>query len=206
MKKQREKRIAELNVNIKEAQEECQKVKNQIQKAEFLLSENKKLLSNDNRPCVGTSVMNHLVPGEDQKEVTVTQKSKLVPSKSTVSNTLPRFMTSTMASRQRKSAVENKVVMGRVKSSRFGTRISVQFSSSQSMSYSDFRIRASLQISNKKSRYAEPDTLSTETPQVNGLELKKDSLPLPERKLVTSSDSNLRVTLSRHRRRMSDLI
>lgn len=191
---------------MKEAQEECQKVKNQIQKAEFLLSENKKLFSIDHHPCVETSKTNHIVPGEDRKEVTVTPRKSKVPSKTIVSNSLPRFMTSTMASRQRQSAAENKVVMGRAKSLRFGTRSSVQFSSSQSISYSDFRIRASLQISNKKSRYAEPDTLSTVTPQVTGSELKKDPLPLPQRKLVTSSDSNLRVTLSRHRRRMSDLI
>nr|QWT43336.1 kinesin-like protein KIN14G [Citrullus lanatus] len=208
LKKQREKRIAELDENMKEAQEECQKVKNQIQKAEFLLSEHKKLFSTDHHPHVETPEMNHVVPGEDRKEVTVTPRKSKVPSKTIISNSLPRFMTSTMASRQRQSAAENKVVMGRAKSLRFGARSSVQFSSSQSMSYSDFRIRASLQISNKKSRYVEPDSLSTETPQVNGSELKKDPLPLPlpQSKMVISSDSNLRVTLSRHRRRMSDLI
>ncbi|XP_038879373.1 kinesin-like protein KIN-14U [Benincasa hispida] len=208
LKKQREKRIAELDENMKEAQGECQKVKNQIQKAEFLLSENKKLLSTDHHPCVETPKMKHIAPGEDRKEVIVTPRKSKIPSKSIISNSLPRFMTSTMASRQRQSAAENKVVMGRAKSLRFGARSSVQFSSSQSMSYSDFRIRASLQLSNKKSRYVEPDTLSTETPQVNVSEPKKDTLPLPlpQSKLVISSDSNLRVTLSRHRRRMSDLI
>ncbi|KAL0558412.1 hypothetical protein IC582_002977 [Cucumis melo] len=210
LKKQREKRIAELDESMKEAQEECQKVKNQIQKAEFLLCENKKLLSSDHHPHVNTPEANHIVPVEDRKEVTSTPRKSKVPSKTIVSNSLPRFMTSTMASRQRQSAAENKIVTGRVKSLRFGARSSVQFSSSQSISYSDFRIRASLQLSNKKSRYVEPDTLSTEPPQVNGSEPKKDplplSLPLPQSKLVTSSDSNLRVMLSRHRRRMSDLI
>ena len=195
---------------MKEAQQECQKLKNQIQKAEFLLSENKKRFSTEHHPCVETPNTNHIAPEEDQKEVIVTPRKPKVSSKTIVSNSLPRFMTSTMASRQRQSSAENKVVMGRAKSSRFGTRSSVQFSSSQSMSYSDFRIRASLHISNKKSRYVEPDTLSTEAPQVNVPELKKDSLPLPlpwpQSKLVTSSDSNLKVTVSRHRRRMSDLI
>ena len=197
---------------MKEAQEECQKVKNQIQKAEFLLCENKKLFSSDHHPRVETPEANHIVPVEDRKEVTRTPRKSKVPSKAIISNSLPRFMTSTMASRQRQTAAENKIVMGRVKSLRFGARSSVQFSSSQSISYSDFRIRASLQLSNKKSRYVEPDTLSTETPQVNGSEPKKDPLPLslplplPQSKMVTSSDSNLRVTLSRHRRRMSDLI
>lgn len=209
-KKQREKKIAMLDETMKEAQQECQKLKNQIQKAEFLLSENKKRFSTEHHPCVETPNTNHIAPEEDQKEVIVTPRKPKVSSKTIVSNSLPRFMTSTMASRQRQSSAENKVVMGRAKSSRFGTRSSVQFSSSQSMSYSDFRIRASLHISNKKSRYVEPDTLSTEAPQVNVPELKKDSLPLPlpwpQRKLVTSSDSNLKVTVSRHRRRMSDLI
>ncbi|XP_023515855.1 kinesin-like protein KIN-14U [Cucurbita pepo subsp. pepo] len=209
-KKQREKKIAMLDETMKEAQQECQKLKNQIQKAEFLLSENKKRFSTEHHPCVETPNTNHIAPEEDQKEVIVTPRKPKVSSKTIVSNSLPRFMTSTMASRQRQSSAENKVVMGRAKSSRFGTRSSVQFSSSQSMSYSDFRIRASLHISNKKSRYVEPDTLSTEAPQVNVPELKKDSLPLPlpwpQSKLVTSSDSNLKVTVSRHRRRMSDLI
>ncbi|XP_022155400.1 kinesin-like protein KIN-14U [Momordica charantia] len=208
LKKQRERRIAELDETMKEAQEECQKVKNQIQKAEFLLSENKKLFSTDHHPCIETPETNDIAPEEDRKEVIITPKKSKAPSKTIISSSLPRFMTSTMASRQRQSAAENKVVMGRAKSLRFGTRSSVQFSSSQSISYSDFRIRASLQISNKKSRYAESDTLSTENPKVNGPELKKDPLPLPlpQSKLVTSSDPNSRVTLSRHRRRMSDLI
>ncbi|KAG6590321.1 Kinesin-like protein KIN-14U, partial [Cucurbita argyrosperma subsp. sororia] len=207
-KKQREKKIAMLDETMKEAQEECQKLKNQIQKAEFLLSENKKRFSTEHHPCVETPNTNHIALGEDQKEVIVTPRKPKVSSKSIVSNSLPRFMTSTMASRQRQSSAENKVATGRAKTSRFGTRSSVQFSSSQSMSYSDFRIRASLHISNKKSRYVEPDTLSTEAPQMNVPELKKDPLPLPwpQSKLVTSSDSNLKVMVSRHRRRMSDLI
>ncbi|MBA0687317.1 hypothetical protein Goari_014865, partial [Gossypium aridum] len=45
LKKLREKRISELEENMREVEEECQKLANQISKAEFLLSENRKLYS-----------------------------------------------------------------------------------------------------------------------------------------------------------------
>lgn len=143
-----------------------------------------------------------LVPEEDSKEVIETPRKPEIASRgNNVSNSLPRFMTSTAASRQRQSAAERGVA-GKARSFRSVTRSSIQFTASQSMSYSDPQIKAILQNSNRKSRYAQEaaDTFPAESPKCNGSESSKT-----RSKLVTSSDPNLRVTLRRHRRRMSDL-
>lgn len=198
----RQKRILELEVEMREAEEECQKVRYQVQKAEFLLRENRELLSTtyhvpddkENAP---------ISPKEDYKEVNSTSRVTDKGIRRNMTSPFPRFMTSTVASRQRQSAAE-KLVVGRARSLRSATRSSLQFSASQSFSYSEFRFRAILKESNRKSRYGETKPLLPESPKCNGPEMKMASLP--RSKTVISSDPNLRTTLSRHRRRMSDLI
>lgn len=198
----RQKRILELEVEMREAEEECQKVRYQVQKAEFLLSENRELLSTtyhvpddkENAP---------ISPKEDYREVNSTSRVTDKGIRRNMTSPFPRFMTSTVASRQRQSAAE-KLVVGRARSLRSATRSSLQFSASQSISYSEFRFRAILKESNRKSRYGETKPLLPESPKCNGPEMKMASLP--RSKTVISSDPNLRTTLSRHRRRMSDLI
>lgn len=198
----RQKRILELEVEMREAEEECQKVRYQVQKAEFLLSENRELLSTkyhvpddkENAP---------ISPKEDYKEVNSTSRVTDKGIRRNMTSPFPRFMTSTVASRQRQSAAE-KLVVGRARSLRSATRSSLQFSASQSFSYSEFRFRAILKESNRKSRYGETKPLLPESPKCNGPEMKMASLP--RSKTVISSDPNLRTTLSHHRRRMSDLI
>ncbi|KAJ6694205.1 hypothetical protein OIU85_004942 [Salix viminalis] len=199
---QRQKRILELEVEMREAEEECQKVRYQIQKAEFLLSENRELLltsyqvpdDKENAP---------ISPKEDYKEVNNTPRVTDKGIRRNRTSHFPRFMTSTVASRQRQSAAE-KIVAGRARSLRSATRSSLQFSASQSFSYSEFRFRAILKESNRKSRYGETKLLLPESPKCNVSEMKMASIP--RSKAVISSDPNLRTTLSRHRRRMSDLI
>ncbi|KAJ6380101.1 hypothetical protein OIU76_016704 [Salix suchowensis] len=199
---QRQKRILELEVEMREAEEECQKVRYQIQKAEFLLSENRELLltsyqvpdDKENAP---------ISPKEDYKEVNNTPRVTDNGIRRNKPSHFPRFMTSTVASRQRQSAAE-KIVAGRARSLRSATRSSLQFSASQSFSYSEFRFRAILKESNRKSRYGETKLLLPESPKCNVSEMKITSIP--RSKAVISSDPNLRTTLSRHRRRMSDLI
>ena len=134
----------------------------------------------------------------------------LHPIKRNFSNSTPRFMTSTVASRQRQSAAERDISTVRLKSFRsIISKSSNNYSYSQSMSYSDIRIKAILRSSNGKSRYAEadsvpiPNTVLTEKPKCNDMESK---VTTPRSKMVTSSDQNFRVSLGRHRRRMSDLI
>ncbi|KAJ6762872.1 KINESIN-LIKE PROTEIN KIN-14D ISOFORM X1 [Salix purpurea] len=199
---QRQKRILELEAEMREAEEECQKVRYQIQKAEFLLSENRELLltsyqvpdDKENAP---------ISPKEDYKEVNNTPRVTDKGIRRNRPSHFPRFMTSTVASRQRQSAAE-KIVAGRARSLRSATRSSLQFSASQSFSYSEFRFRAILKESNRKSRYGETKLLLPESPKCNVSEMKMTSIP--RSKAVISSDPNLRTTLSHHRRRMSDLI
>ncbi|XP_021817557.1 kinesin-like protein KIN-14U isoform X1 [Prunus avium] len=200
LKRHREKRVKELEENMREAEEECHKLKNQIQKVDLLFRENRKLFSTTYGPLEDEKAP--ISPKEYLKEAVETPRKPEKTSKGNVSNSLPRFMTSTAASRQRQSAAEREVV-GKARSLRSVARSSIQFTASQSMSYSDPQIKAILQNANRKSRYAQEaaDTFPAESPKCNVSESSKT-----RSKLITSSDPNLRVTLGRHRRRMSDLI
>uniref|UniRef100_A0A5B6YVW4 Putative kinesin-like protein KIFC3 n=1 Tax=Davidia involucrata TaxID=16924 RepID=A0A5B6YVW4_DAVIN len=203
LKKQKEKRIAELEEEMRNAEEECQKIGNQIQKVEFLLSENKNLFSTT-YPFLEDDGKTPTSPKEELREVLVTPPTSEKANKRNVTNSLPRFMSSTMASRQRKSAAEREID-GRAKMWRSETRSSIQISGSQSFSYSDPRFKALLRNSNKKSRYGERNTPLSESTKCNVLDSRPPS-SLTRSKMASSSDPNLRVTLCRHRRRMSDLI
>lgn len=185
------------------AEEECQKVKNQIQKVEFILSENKKLYSNTDQHLEHEENV-HLSPKQDVKEVVKeTNKHSEKETRRIISSSLPRFMTSTVASRERQSAAEREII-GRAKILRSGTRSSIHFTASQSISYSDRRFKATLQNSNRKEQHVETDNVNIESPKCNGSDNKSTSLP--KSRMVTSSDPSLKATLGRHRRRMSSLI
>lgn len=193
----------ELEEDIKEAEEQRQNIRDQIQKVEFKLSESKKLFSTTNSLLENDDMGTSISPKDDIKEVIETPKASKKSIKRNFSNSVPRFMNSTVASRQRQCAAEGDI-SGRSKSLRSViNRSSIQFSCSQSLSYSDPRIKALLQSSNGKSRHAETNAVLTERPKSIELESKTTN---PQSKMVTSSDPNLRVTLCRHRRRMSNLI
>ncbi|XP_045815354.1 kinesin-like protein KIN-14U [Trifolium pratense] len=205
LKKQREKKIMELEEDIKEAEKQCQSLRDQIQNVELKLCENRKLFStiyslqeSDYELVTSTSQK------DDLKEITETPKASKKSTQRIVSNSVPRFMSSTVASRHRQIASEQEIG-GRLKSLRsVATRSSIQFSCSQSLSCSDLRIKTILRSSTGKSRYAETNNVpNTERPKCNELESK---VITPRSTTVTSSDSNLRVTLYHHRRRMSNLI
>ncbi|XP_020233868.1 kinesin-like protein KIN-14U isoform X1 [Cajanus cajan] len=209
VKKQREKKIMELEEDIKEAEKQRQVLREQIQKIELKLSDSKKLLSTTYSIVESDDMETSISPKDGVKEVIETPKASKKSIKRNFSNSMPRFMTSTVASRQRQSAEERDIGV-RLKSLRsMVSRSSIHFSYSQSLSYSDIRIKAILRSSTGKSRHAEtdsvpiPNTVLTEKPKCNDLESK---VPTPRSKMVTSSDPNLRVSLCRHRRRMSDLI
>ncbi|KAK6288766.1 hypothetical protein POUND7_000307 [Theobroma cacao] len=204
LKKQKEERISELEENTREAEEECQKITCQIKKAEFLLSENKKLYSTSYEIPDENEEKSTESPKEDVKDhVIETPKITQKAMKQSTHRPLPRFMTSTVASRERQSAAEREIVK-RARSLRSEARSSVQFSGSQSLSFSDPRFRAFLRHSRKNSRFKDTNAPARESPRCNGSALK--TISLPRSKMVTSSDLNLRVTLSRHRRRMSDFV
>ncbi|KAF3454370.1 hypothetical protein FNV43_RR04817 [Rhamnella rubrinervis] len=202
LKKQKVKRVQELDEDMREAEEECQKIKYQIQKAEFLLTENKRLYSTTYE-LLQDEVNNHSSPREDLKEVIRTPRTLGETTRKNISGSLPRFMTSTVASRQRQSVAEKEIV-GRTRSLRSGTRSSIQLTASHSISYMDRRFKPTLLNPNTKKQNAETDTLNTDSPKCNGPDSKATTLS--RSKVVTTSDPNFRPTLNRHRRRMSDLI
>lgn len=187
---------------MREAEEECQKINYQIKKAEFLLTQNKKLYSTTYE-LPEDEVNSHSSPREDLKEAIGTPKTFDKATRRNISGSMPRFMTSTVASRQRQSVAEKEIV-GRTKSWRSGTRSSIQLTASHSISYLDGRFKPTLLNPNRKKLNAETDTLNTESPKCNGSDSK--TTLLSRSKLVTSSDPNFRPTLNRHRRWMSDLI
>ncbi|KAH1229727.1 Kinesin-like protein KIN-14U [Glycine max] len=211
VKKQKEKKIMELEEDIKEAEKQSQNLREQIQQIELKLNESKKLLFTTYSLVESDHIATSISPKDDVKEVIETPKASKKSIKRNFTNSMPRFMTSTVASRQRQSAAERDIGTVRLKSFRsIASKSSINFSYSQSLSYSDFRIKAILRSSNGKSRYAEadsvpiPKTVLTEKPKCNNdLEPK---VTTPRSKMVTSSDQNFRVSLGRHRRRMSDLI
>ncbi|KAI4301878.1 hypothetical protein L6164_035115 [Bauhinia variegata] len=193
LKKQRDNKIMELDEDIREVEKEVKKLRDEIQKVEFKLSENKKLFLNDDDRTPSS-------PKDDVKELIEASKKSSIKRNS--SNSVPRFMTSTVASRQRQSAAERAIV-GRATSFRSViTRSSIQFSASQSSSCLDPPFKEILISSNRKTRYAETDTVMTESPKCIDSDSKTTN---PRSKMVTSSDPNLKVKLCRHRR-MSDLI
>lgn len=195
--------MAELEEDMREAEVECQNVRNQIKEVESLLSEKKKLFS---ATCqsLEDEEKSFVSPKENLKEAAETPKASKNVTKRSVSNSGPRFMTSTVASRQRKNAAEKEISI-RARGLITGSRSSAQFSCSQSLSFLDIRFKAMIRCSNKKPRYGETNTPVTESPKGNvGLYSKTTSMP--RNKVVTYSDPNLKVTLSRHRRRMSDFV
>ncbi|KAJ0013252.1 hypothetical protein Pint_20597 [Pistacia integerrima] len=202
LKKQREKKMAQLEEEMREADVECQKVRNQKQEVEFLLSEKKKLLSTTYQP-IEAEEMIPSSPKENLKEAVATPKVSDKIIRRNTGNCLPRFMTSTVASRQRQSAAERDIGT-KSRSLRTGSKSSALFSGSQSLSFIDSRLKVILRSSNKKPRYSEANGHTTETPRSVVLDSKTTSMP--RSKMVTSSDPNLRVKLSYHRRRMSDFI
>lgn len=199
LKRQKEKRIAELEDEMKEAEVESEKLRKQILKAEFLVSENTRILSTTCQT------------GEEEEEVKIPESPKdhfdeillSTPKecrkggvrKSGVTS-LPRFMDSTVASRQRKSSAE-KEMRGKVRNFRTESRSSNQISASQSHSYSGIK------NSNKRPRHGECKNSSLESSFPIPIPIPR---PSSRGTVVTSSDPNLRLALCRHRRRMSDFM
>ncbi|WJX13122.1 hypothetical protein P8452_03549 [Trifolium repens] len=204
LKKQREKKIMELEDDIKEAEKQRQSLRDQIQNIELKLCENKKLFSTTYSLQESDDLVTSASLKNDFKEVIETPKTSKKNIQRSVTNSVPRFMSSTVASRHRQIASEQEIG-GRTKSLRsVVTRSSIQFPCSQSLSYSDLRIKTILRSSTGKSRYAETNNVpNTESPKCNESESK---VITPRSTTVASSDSNLRSTLYHHRRRMSNLI
>ncbi|XP_057725723.1 kinesin-like protein KIN-14U isoform X1 [Arachis stenosperma] len=203
LKKQKEKNIMELEEDIREAIEQRQNLGDQIQKVEFRLTESRKLFSTTYSLPENDSMETFTTSKDDVKEVIETPKASKKTIQRNFSSSVPRFMNPTIASRQRQSVSEREI-SARSKILRSAvTRNSIQFPCSQSLSHSDLRIKAILRSSNAKSQYAKTNTVLAEKPKCIESEQK---IINPQGKMITSTDPNLRVTLCRHRRRMSDLV
>lgn len=204
LKRQKEKRIVELEDEMKEAEVESEKLRKQILKAEFLLSENTRILSTTCQTAKEEEDEEGKIPQSPKdhfNEILETPKESTKTVRKTGVISLPRFMDSTVASRQRKSIAE-KQISGKVRNFRSETRSSIQISGSQSHSYSG--LKAILKNSNKRPRYGELKNSLTEDGKHNSLE----PYPRPSSRgtVVSSTDPNLRVALCRHRRRVSDFM
>ncbi|XXG84136.1 hypothetical protein AAC387_Pa10g1723 [Persea americana] len=206
LKKQREKRLAELDDQMRDAEEECQKIRDNIRAAEFLLQEKKKLFSLTYQP-LDEHQESPRSPPVDQGKVTESSRTFEKSVRRNVSSSVPHFMSSTVCSRQRRGVDGD--ISGRSRTPGSGNRhLSKLFASqsqSQSLSYSDHYFKENLRSSRngKKSGLGEPNALHTENPSCNSLDLKSSSIPRSKR--VSMSHPNLRATFSHHRRRMSDL-
>ncbi|KAJ8529429.1 hypothetical protein K7X08_036264 [Anisodus acutangulus] len=201
-KKQREKRIAELEEQMKEAEEGCTELNTQIQKAEFLLSENKRLFMKKYQPLEDEETF-PITPKENVAEVTVTPRNSEKGRKTNVTSSVPRFMSSTVASRIRETTAE-KEIHSRPKGLRSWARSSMQISGSQSNSF-DRRLKAQLRsTSNKRSRYSETHTIGGDIKCADDSDIKPSVVP--QSKVIAPSDPKPRRPLAHHRRRMSDLL
>ncbi|KAL8115802.1 hypothetical protein AgCh_022342 [Apium graveolens] len=208
----KEKKIADFQEEMRDAEDELAKVSEQIRKIQFLLNEKKKLFAESYDVCKDEK---NIPPSQDDvfEEVGGTPRTSEIPITRSVVKSAPRFMSSTAASRQRHIIAEIQV-KGLARSIRSGTRTSLQISSSQSFGYSDPRFKAFLKHPNKKSRYGEingsgtevtgePNASVTEIAISSGYKSGPGAMTRPK---MASSDPNLRVTLHGHRRRMSALI
>ncbi|KAE9589613.1 putative minus-end-directed kinesin ATPase transcription factor bZIP family [Lupinus albus] len=175
LKKQREKQITELEEEVKETEKQIQNIKDEIKNAEFNLINNKKLFSTTQNVTENDEVETCINPKDDVENIIETGKECKKYMKSNVSNSGPRFMSPTVASRQRKNAVERDSISLRSKTIRsIVTRSSVQFSCSQTLSYSDIHVKALLQSSKGKSGHTEAEANTTVlTERTNALNLSQ---------------------------------
>ncbi|KAL8159555.1 hypothetical protein V2J09_001092 [Rumex salicifolius] len=193
IKKQRQRRIAELSDDIKEAEEEQLKLRSQIQKAEFFLIENRKLLSTTPQDTTTDEVT---TPRDPKSPITSEKRAK--------KSSLPRFMTSTVNSRQRQNSAERDMDTRAKMLRSSGTRPSIQLSVSQSIGHLDHRFKAILGNSKMKPRDPSKKNVVIDNPiKNNNVELKTSAVP--RNKVVTSSNPSFSsARIIHHRRRMSD--
>lgn len=188
LKQHKENKIAVLEEEIREAEVELINITNQIQKSESLLCE-KIQVEDDGQ-----------TPYSEKQELREIPKSPIIcenKAKKKVSNSLPRFMNATVASRQRQSAAEREIE-AKAKMFRPWAQSSLHVSNSQSHSLLDPQFKALLKISNKK--------LANGEKIIPLIESTRFKFSDPRAQAVGSSDPNVKVNAFGHRRRMSNMI
>ncbi|CAL0321001.1 unnamed protein product [Lupinus luteus] len=176
LKKQREKHITELEEEVKEAEKQLQNIRDEIKNAEFNLNKSEKLFSTTHIVTENNEVEASISAKDGVKKIIETAKTCKKYMKSNLSNSGPRFMNPTVASRERQNAVERDSIGLRSKTFRsIVTRSSVQFSCSKPLSYSDIRVKALLKSSKGKSRDIEAETNTVLIERTNALNWSKKS-------------------------------
>ncbi|CAM8926016.1 unnamed protein product [Rhodiola kirilowii] len=201
IRKQRERKILMIEEEMKDIESDCQKVTNQLRHAELLLSENLKFFKVKYQIAEHVNETPRIVTkGIGDREVQILKVTEKVLKRS-LTDSLPRFMTSTVASRQRHTTSEKETVT-KPNTVTSGSRKSFHLISSQSLS--DIHMRIPLRSANKKSRYGEESSANiSRSPKCNVLE--SETKYGIGNKLVRCTYSNFRTTVGQHRRRMSDL-
>ncbi|KAG9457580.1 hypothetical protein H6P81_002088 [Aristolochia fimbriata] len=208
LKRLREKKIADLDEQIGGAEEDYQKVREQLNLAEYLLQKQMKLFT----------VAYQLLESPESPQIFqegVFEGPRVVEDvgQATRFRSVPRFMTSTASSRLRQNPDGETNGM---KMLRPGHRRSLVLFASQSLSHSADHFKAGLRSSKvrplqfepKKSRHGphgEGYHMQNGNPVCNSLENNSNPSSMPRNKRVTTSHSDMRCMLGRHRRRMSDL-
>jgi kinesin family protein C2/C3 len=200
----KQKRLAELDKEVRDAEGELKHLNEQIRMAEISLEEKKKKLnssvcqdlSDEKGSPRSTLVVGHIDATESPHP---TEKAKIRVSHGSV----PHFMSSTVCSRQRHSAGSHSVSKPRLTKS--VNRYPAELSGSQSFSYSSCKNAA-------KAR-----SFSSIVPKMKCLQVKSDQINIssnsidstaasaPRRRESFASRPVQRAPLHQHRRRMSSL-
>ncbi|KAL5996005.1 hypothetical protein ACLOJK_026078 [Asimina triloba] len=207
LKKLKEKRIIELELQMRDSEGECQKIRNQILAAELLLQEKRKLHSHSS--VLHDQGESPKSPQVDYPKATESPRNAENGIRRSRSDSLPRFMSSTVCSRQRKG-IDGEISKS-VRTPRSGHGSSVELFGSQSLSFPDHHFRVHLRKT--KTKLMTPDAGMSGQGELNSAlkdntncsNLGSRSLSIPRNKRVSMSNPSLRVTMCHHRRRMSDL-
>lgn len=202
----KQKRLAELDKEVRDAEEELKHLNEQIRIAEISLEEKKKLnssvcqaLSDEKGSPRSTLVVSHIDATESPHP---TEKAKIRVSHGPV----PHFMSPTVCSRQRHSAGSHSVSKPRLTKS--VNRYPAELSGSQSFSYSSCKNAAKARSVAFSSSVSKMKCLPVKSDQINISSNSIDSTAAsaPRRGESFGSRPVQRVPLHQHRRRMSSLI
>lgn len=204
MKALKQQRLAGLDKEIRDADQELKYVNEQIRKSEILLEE-KKLSSSTYQGLSDEkgSPRSTLVVGQ----IDATESPKAIDRpKSRLSNSsVPHFMSSTACSRHRHNAVSHSVSKPRLTKS--VTRYPTELSGSQSFSYSSCKNAAKARSAAFSSSVSKLKHLPVKSDQINISSNSIDSTAAsaPKRRETFGSRPVQRTPLHQHRRRVSSL-
>nr|CAB3492138.1 unnamed protein product [Digitaria exilis] len=205
LKTLKQKRLAELDKEIFDAEEEQKYLNEQIRRTEISLEEKKKLsssvcqvLSDEKGSPRSTLVVGHIDATESPRP---TEKAKIRVSQGSV----PHFMSSTVCSRQRHSAGSHSV--SKPKLTNPVNRYPAELSGSQSFSYSICKNAAKARSVAFSSSAAKMKSLPVKSDHINISSNSIDSTAAsaPRRRESFGSRLVQRAPLHQHRRRMSSL-